>query len=110
MANFVEKLAELVSSRGISTVYGDAVTVDGVELIPVAISWFGFGGGSDDSPDGEGGTGGGGGGASIPIGAYVTGPAGLSFQPNIISLIAVGTPALWVAGKALTAIIRALKK
>ncbi|MEY2850082.1 MAG: hypothetical protein RI885_2749 [Actinomycetota bacterium] len=110
MANFVEKLAELVSSRGISTVYGDPVTVDGVELVPVAISYFGFGGASSDSPDDEAGSGGGGGGASIPVGAYIGGPDGLRFQPNIISLIAIATPAIWVTGKSLALIIRALKK
>jgi hypothetical protein len=32
------------------------------------------------------------------------------FEPNVISLLAVGIPFVWVAGKAVARIIRALKK
>jgi len=107
MANIVEKLAESVKSLGITANYGDPVTLDGVEMVPVSLVYFGFGGGSDASGDGGGG---GGGGVSVPIGAYVGGGAGARFQPNLIALIAVSIPATLVAGKALSIIIRALKK
>ncbi len=105
MANIVEKIAESVKALGITANYGDPVTIDGVELIPVSLVYFGFGGGSDD----EGGMGGGGG-VSVPIGAYVGGGAGGRFQPNLIALIAVSIPATVVLGKSLSMIIRALKK
>ena len=55
-------------------------------------------------------SGGGGGGVAIPLGVYVRREEGLRFEPNIISLVAVGIPFVWVAGRALSRIIRALKK
>ncbi|MET4783689.1 hypothetical protein [Glaciihabitans sp. UYNi722] len=106
MVSLVEKIAQSVSSLGVKASYGDAVTVDGVELIPVALTWFGFGAGGDDSDKG----GGGGGGASIPIGAYVGGPEGPRFQPNVIAFLAVSIPFTWVAGKALVRLVKALKR
>ena len=108
MANLVENLAETMSALGVKRSYGDPVTIDGVEVIPVALSWFGFGAGSDDSSEAGGG---GGGGASVPVGVYSTGPDGIvRFEPNLISLLAVAIPLTWVGGKALAGIIRALKK
>ena len=106
MANVMEKISETVRSLSVKTVYGDPVTLDGVEVVPVALVYFGFGGGGDN----ENGEGGGGGGGAIPVGAYVSGPDGPVFRPNVISLIAVLIPFSWVAGKALARIIRALKK
>ena len=49
MANIVEKLSESVKSLGIGASYGDPVTVGGAQIIPVAVTWFGFGGGSEDA-------------------------------------------------------------
>ena len=106
MVNLVEKIGETVSSLGVNRNYGDPVTIDGVELVPVSIVWYGFGGGGGDSESG----GGGGGGASLPIGAYVSGPDGPSFEPNLIALLVAVIPVTWVGGKALARIIRALKK
>jgi len=111
MVNIVEKVADSVSSLGVKRSYGDPVTIDGVELVPVSIVWFGFGAGSDDSGEsGDGAGGGGGGGASLPIGAYVAGPDGPRFEPNLVALLVALVPLTWVAGKALSRIIRALKK
>ncbi|MCU1404689.1 MAG: hypothetical protein JWQ43_992 [Glaciihabitans sp.] len=112
MANLVETVTETVRSIGVKAAYGERVTIDGVEIMPVALVWFGFGaggegaGGDGDSGDG----GGGGGGAAIPIGAYVSGDAGPTFRPNLIALLAVLIPLSWVGGKALSRVIRALKK
>lgn len=108
MPNIAVSLADTVTSAGAATIYGDPVTVDGVSLVPVALRWFGFGGGSGSEDGQEGG--GGGGGAVIPIGAYIKDDLGLRFQPNVVSVIAVGIPFVWVTGKALARIIRALKK
>lgn len=102
----MEKISDTVRSLGIRTVYGDPFMLDGVEVVPVALVYFGFGGGGD----GENGEGGGGGGAAIPVGAYVTGADGPVFRANLVSLIAVLIPFSWVASTALARIIRALKK
>jgi uncharacterized spore protein YtfJ len=110
MTNIAVKLAETVRSFGVGAVYGDPVEIEGQTLVPVAISWFGFGGsGSEESTSGL--AGGGGGGAAIPVGAYVTQENGrVAFEPNLIALLAVSVPAVWVGGKAIARIIRALKK
>jgi hypothetical protein len=91
MVNIVESIAERVTSVGAKASYGDPVSVGGVELVPVALVWFGFGGGSDTSENG----GGGGGGVSVPIGAYVRGADGVRFKPNLIALVAVSVPIAW---------------
>ncbi|MBC7441276.1 MAG: hypothetical protein H7311_01905 [Ramlibacter sp.] len=110
MTSLPEKLADISRSAGVKTAYGDPVQVDGVSMVPVALVYYGFGGGEGESDDRGSGTGGGGGGASLPIGAYVRSGGTLRFEPNVISLLAVGIPFVWVAGKALTRVIRALKK
>jgi hypothetical protein len=91
MANIVEKIAQQVTSVGAKASYGDPVTVGGIELVPVALVWFGFGGGSDEAEQG----GGGGGGVSVPVGAYVRGPDGATFKPNLVALLAVSIPIAW---------------
>jgi hypothetical protein len=47
---------------------------------------------------------------SVPIGAYVSGPDGPTFRPNAIALLWVLIPLTWVGGKALTSVVKALKK
>ncbi|KQY44363.1 hypothetical protein [Cellulomonas sp. Root137] len=118
MTNLVEKLAGSVSSWGTKVAYGEKVTVDGHELVPVALVGFGFGAGegSGEMPDagtvpagrGEG-NGGGGGGYAVPIGAYVGGPDGLRFRPNVIAVIVVAAPLVSASGMALAQIIRAFR-
>jgi hypothetical protein len=107
MANIVTQIAEKVRPIGVSTNYGDPVQVGDSTFIPVSLGWFGFGGGGDEDENG----GGGGGGASIPIGAYISRPGkDLEFEPNLVSLLAVSIPLVWVTGKALRKLVRALKK
>jgi uncharacterized spore protein YtfJ len=114
MSSVVEKIAELVKSLGLSTVYGEVTELNGVYIVPVAMSFHSFGGGEgrgngggtgervDVDLNGEGeGSGGGGMAASIPFGAYVRDIRGLRFEPNIITLLAVATPLVWVTGRAL---------
>jgi len=106
MADIVQQIADKVRPVGVSTNYGEPVEVGDQTLIPVSIGWYGFGAGGDDENGG-----GGGGGASIPVGAYVRRPGqDLQFEPNLISLLAVSIPTIWVTGKALSKVIRALKK
>jgi uncharacterized spore protein YtfJ len=110
MTSLPERLADISRSAGVRSAYGDPVQVDGVTLIPVALVYYGFGGGEGDSAATGSGSGGGGGGASLPIGAYVKSGTTARFEPNVISLLAVGIPFVWVAGKTVARIIRALKR
>jgi uncharacterized spore protein YtfJ len=109
MTNLALKLAENAGSIGVRSAYGDPVQIEGVTIVPVALVQYGFGGGGEGDEEG-GPAGGGGGGMAIPIGAYVKSGGAARFEPNVISLLAVGIPFVWVVGKAVARIIRALKK
>lgn len=106
MPNIALELGKQSASFGVKSAYGEQQDIDGVKLVPVAISWSGFGGGSDEAGNG----GGGGGGWAVPIGAYIRKDDELRFEPNIVSLLAVAIPFIWVASRALSRVIRALKK
>ncbi|NQX27619.1 hypothetical protein HQQ81_09730 [Microbacteriaceae bacterium VKM Ac-2854] len=108
MPNLVVSLAESVQKFGVASVYGDPVEVEGSTLVPVALRWYGFGAGSEGGEEAPGG--GGGGGAVIPVGAYIKDDLGLRFQPNLVTALAVSIPVIWVSGRALARIVRALKK
>lgn len=118
MTNLTEVLAQSVSSWGARLTYGEKTTLGGQELIPVALACFGFGGGEGTGvmPDGgestagrSEGSGGGGGGFSVPIGAYIAGPAGPVFHPNPVALVAVTVPLVSAVGVALAQIVRATR-
>jgi hypothetical protein len=106
MPNIALELGQQAASFGVSAAYGEQQDVDGVRLVPVALTWSGFGGGSDDQGNG----GGGGGGYTVPLGAYIRRGDDLRFEPNVVSFLAVAIPFVWVAGRALSRVIRALKK
>ncbi|MEZ3161307.1 hypothetical protein AB1K54_12305 [Microbacterium sp. BWT-B31] len=106
MPNLAIELGKQSASLGVSAAYGEQQDVDGVRIIPVALTWHGYGGGEDAAGD----SGGGGGGVAIPLGAYVRRGDDLRFEPNLVSLIAVAVPFVLVAGRVLTRVIRALKK
>jgi len=106
MPNIALELGKQSASLGVNSAYGEQRDIGGVQLIPVSLSWTGFGGGSDDVGNG----GGGGGGWAVPLGAYIRRGGDVRFEPNIVSLLAVGIPFVWVAGRALSRVIRALKK
>lgn len=110
MAELVLELAETLAGVGVKTSYGDTIDIDGTKVVPVALGYYGFGAGSGSDEKGDQGSGGGGGGASIPLGAYVGRGGDVRFEPNLIGLLLVATPLVWVTGKALKAIIRALKR
>lgn len=119
MSTLVERLAELVKGVGLSTVYGEPTELNGVHIVPVALSFHVFGagegkghgrGGGSDRFDGEGegeGSGGGGVAASIPLGAYVRDIRGLRFEANLITLLAVATPLVWASSRVLAQLNRA---
>lgn len=110
--SIIEKLSEQVPGWGVKLSYGEKTSVDGQEFVPVAIAGFGFGAGEGDANSAAGieGSGGGGGGWSVPVGAYVAGPDGPKFQPNLVALIAVALPVICTVGWALPKIIKAAKK
>ncbi|HWU29976.1 MAG TPA: hypothetical protein VN041_12920 [Microbacterium sp.] len=105
MPNIALKLGEQAASFGVKGAYGEALEIDGVSVTPVALTVTGFAGGGVEQ--GEGGTGGG---IAVPLGVYVRREEGLRFEPNIVSLLAVAVPFVWVLGRALSRVIRALKK
>ncbi|WP_024355762.1 spore germination protein GerW family protein [Leucobacter chironomi] len=113
MASLTQQLADTVTQVGVRSSYGEPVEIDGTTIMPVACTSYGFGagegGGGLEDAQGEG-SGGGGGGMSVPVGAYVTRDGYTRFEPNVIALLAVGVPFVWVAGRALARIIKALKK
>ena len=106
MPNIALELGKQSASFGVKSAYGDAVDVDGVSVTPVALAVSGFAGGEVDGQ----GDGGAGGGIAIPLGVYVRREEGLRFEPNLVVLLCVAGPVIWVAGRALSRIIRALKK
>jgi uncharacterized spore protein YtfJ len=110
MAELVLELAETVSGVGVKTSYGETIDIDGTKVVPVALGYYGFGGGGGSDQRGDQGSGGGGGGVSIPLGAYIGRGSNVRFEPNLIGLLLVATPLVWVTGKALKAVIRALKR
>ena len=114
MANITKQIADTVTQTGVKTAYGEAVEIDGTTIMPVAVGAYGFGAGEGASGAEEAlsgnALGGGGGGMSLPIGAYVTREGHTRFEPNLIALLTVGAPFVWVAGRALARVIRALKR
>jgi uncharacterized spore protein YtfJ len=116
MARVLEILVESVPFWGTKLAYGEKMTVDGHELVPVAVAAFGFGGGegSGEMPDSDAlstqrgeGSGGGGGGYALPIGAYTGGPDGVVFRANPIALLAVTVLLVSAVGTAVLRIVRA---
>ena len=105
MASIPIRIADTLKSFGVQSVFGEAREIEGTTVVPVAVIGYGFGGGGDE----ENGAGGGGG-YVWPIGAYVGDTLGVRFQANPVALLAVGIPFVWATGKALSRIIRALKK
>lgn len=106
MPNIALELGKQTATFGVESAYGEPQDINGVTVVPVAVAWTAFGGGSDESGNG----GGGGGGYAIPVGAYIRRGDDLRFEPNLVSLVAVAIPFVWVAGRALSRVIRALKK
>ncbi|WP_053383793.1 spore germination protein GerW family protein [Leucobacter celer] len=113
MAHLTKQLADTLTQVGVHSAYGDPIEVDGTTIIPVACTSYGFGagegGGGVEDAQGEG-SGGGGGGMAVPVGAYVSRDGVTRFEPNIIALLVVGVPFVFVAGRALARVIKALKK
>lgn len=83
-ADFMQRLGERVGlSARASAVFGDPVVRDGVTVIPVAKTTWGFGGGSGSGSGEAGniGSGGGGGGIVSPIGFIEVGEREARFVP-----------------------------
>ncbi len=118
MTNPVESMAASAPSWGAKMAFGEPITVAGREVVPAALVIFGFGGGGGSgkwpargsAPEGRGeGSGGGGGGYVLPIGAYVGGPDGPRFRPNLVAMMIVSVPLVSAAGWALARVITAAK-
>jgi uncharacterized spore protein YtfJ len=113
--DFIENLASRVGMRAsANAVFGDAVTRDGVTVIPVAKVRWGFGGGAGRGTDGKGdgridageGSGGGGGVIASPLGYIEIRDGEAVFRrikdpSSLVPLILAGTFSLWVAFRSL---------
>lgn len=126
MTEALSSLAGTFKDMGVSRAYGPTVTVDGEELIPVALVSFGFGGGGtsepvtagkvaggiDDGGNGDGAAaGGGGGGFVFPLGAYCRGRHGqVVFRPNSSAVLAGLVPLVWAVGFSVRGVLRTLQR
>ncbi|MET3950039.1 hypothetical protein [Arthrobacter sp. UYEF36] len=121
MTEALSSLAETFKNVGVSRAYGPAVTVDGEELIPVALVSFGFGGGGTSGPlpggeaaggDADGAAaGGGGGGFVLPLGVYCRGSDGqVAFRPNSLAVLAGLVPLVCAVGFAVRGVLRTLRR
>ncbi|WP_144670082.1 hypothetical protein [Arthrobacter sp. U41] len=118
MTEALSSLAETFKNVGVARAYGPAVTVDGEELVPVALVSFGFGGGGASEAgsniiDGgqENAAGGGGGGFVLPLGVYSRNAAGqVAFRPNTIALLACLAPLVCAVGYTVRGILRAQRR
>ncbi len=110
MASITKQIADTVSSVGVHAAYGEPVELDGSIIVPVAVASYGFGAGEAGAEAQGEGAGGGGGGFAWPVGAYVTRDGFTRFEPNTIALLAVGIPFVCVAGRAISRVVKALKK
>jgi len=88
--------------------YGDPIEMGGTTIVPVTLASYGVLASKGDETSTDPGASSAG--FAVPMGAYVTRDGYTRFEPNLISLLAVGIPFVWVAGRALARIIRALKK
>lgn len=107
MANTFESLVDTFKNMGVARAYGTPVTVDGQEMVPVALVTFGFGGGSESD---QGASGGGGGGMVLPLGVYVAENGRTVFRPNTIAVLACLVPLVGAAGVGLRRAISAARK
>jgi hypothetical protein len=118
MTEALSSLAETFKSVGVSRAYGPAVKVDGVDLIPVALVSFGFGGGGNSDAgssalDGrqESAAGGGGGGFVLPLGVYSRNGSGrVAFRPNTFALLAGLAPLVCAVGYTVRGILRTRRR
>ncbi len=87
---------------------GEPIEMGGTTIVPIALTSYGsFGSRHDSGAEEDGGSTAG---FSVPMGAYVTRDGYTRFEPNLVSLIAVGIPFVCVAGRALARVVKALKK
>ena len=118
--DFVSAMASRIGMRAsASAVFGEAVTRDGVTVIPVAKVRWGFGGGAgsggDRGPDGAGdtgeGSGGGGGVMASPLGYIEIRDGEAVFRrikdvTSYVPIILAATVAAWVSLRSLRHLIR----
>lgn len=114
-ATLLERLADMLGARAsVTAVFGEPITRDGVTVIPVARGGFGFGGGTGrevgSTKSAEGGGGGGGAGAQ-PLGFIEITGGKATYKPIRDPWTDVVLPlAALLAGSALPAIGRALRR
>ena len=107
MSDTFSSLVDSFKNVGVSTAYGPPVQIGGEEIIPVALAFFGFGGGSEGTEQGA--SGGGGGGLVVPLGVYSNVAGKMAFRPNTVALLVCLVPVVSAAGIAVRRAIRAAR-
>jgi hypothetical protein len=54
MPNIALELGKQSATFGVHSAYGEQMDVGGIQIVPVALAWTGFGGGSDEAGNGGG--------------------------------------------------------
>lgn len=115
MDSFLRRIADRVGARaGASAAFGDPVTNDGVTVIPVARTRWGFGGGAGEGDDGEdsgSGAGGGGGASTSPIGYIEISDGGARFvsisdPARVWPIVLAGGFTAWLVLRGLKGLLR----
>ena len=106
MPNIALELGKQSRHFGVKSAYGEQQDVDGVSIIPVAahVAPVSAVAGREGQRRWRRRR------SSLPFGVYIRREDGLRFEPNMITLLGVAVPFVWVAGRALSRVIRALKK
>lgn len=112
MAQLVLDLADKVSALlSVKRVYADPVVIDETTVIPVSVSYAGFGAGEGGDAAGGHGGGGGGGGVALPVGAYIARKGEpVHFEPNLVAVLAVSTALIAVSGRLIVRLVRAARR
>ncbi len=106
MPNIALELGKQSASFGVHSAYGEQQDVDGIRSSPSRSP----GRASAADPTKPATAGAGAAAGRFPLGAYIRKGDDLRFEPNIVSLLAVAIPFVLFAGRALSRVIRALKK
>jgi hypothetical protein len=111
MAQTVAELASILARVGVKSAFGEVVEIDGASAVPVALTVFGFGGGSGGvlpgSTQGSAGTGGL---ISIPVGFLANRAGAVRFVPSPFPVIVASVPLVAAAGIAAAAIALAVRR
>jgi uncharacterized spore protein YtfJ len=102
----VAELASTFTRVGVTSAFGDVVEIDGAYAVPVAVTAFGFGGGSGKLfPVASNGSAGTGALVTIPVGMLANRGGEVRFVPYAVPVIAALVPLVCAAGIGIAAVV-----